>query len=118
MTALKWGRRPCDHTAELQAIRHSLTVINRKLDSMSEQQADIDAATAALTALTGDVAANVAQLVNTDIPAIRAALAALPAAVDTTALDAAVAAAQGTASSLDASVSGVTGLVPPAPPAP
>jgi hypothetical protein len=117
--ALRWGRRPCDRTAELKAIRQSLTVINTKLETVMSQQADIDAATAALTALTGDVATNVAQLVNTDIPAIRAALAALPAAVDTTALDAAVAAAQGTAASLDASVSGVAGLVPPAaPPAP
>ena len=117
--AFKWGRRPCDHSGELQAIRRSLTVIERKLDAMSQQQEDINAATAALTALTGDVAVNVAQLVNVDIPAIQAALAAMPAAVDTTALDAAVAAAQGTASSLDASVSGVIGLVPPpSPPAP
>lgn len=80
---------------------------------MSSQQGEIDAATAALTALTGDVATNVAQLVNTDIPAIQAALAALPQSVDTTALDAAVAAAADSASSLDSSVSGVTGLVPP-----
>jgi hypothetical protein len=81
------------------------------------QQDSIDLATQALTTLTGDVAANVAQL-GVDIDAIKAALAGLPASVDTTALDAAVAAAQGTASSLDSSVSSVTALAPQAPPAP
>jgi peptidoglycan hydrolase CwlO-like protein len=111
----EWGRRPCDHSAELQAIHMSLKGINTKLETVMSQQSDIDAATAALTALTGDIAANVAQL-GTDIDAIKAALAALPASVDTTALDAAVAAAQGTAASLDASVSSVTDLAPPAPP--
>jgi uncharacterized protein YoxC len=112
----EWGRRPCDHSPELQAIRKSLTALERKLDTVSEQQQSIDLATAALTALTGDVAANVAQL-GTDIDAIKAALAALPSSVDTSALDAAVAAAQGTAASLDSSVSSVTDLAPPAPPA-
>lgn len=106
-------RRPMDHqTAQ------AFAQINRKLDKLSEQQQDINAATAALTALTTDVAANVTQL-GTDITAIQAALAALPASVDTTALDAAVAAAQNTAASLDASVQQVTALAPPpaAPPA-
>jgi hypothetical protein len=104
---------------DLAEIKQALTGINTKLETIMSQQADIDAATAALTAITGDVATNVAQLVNTDIPAIQAALAALPGTVDTTALDAAVAAAAGTATSLDSTVSSVTALAPPAvPPAP
>jgi hypothetical protein len=89
-------------------------IINNEERIMS-QQSDIDAATAALTALTGDVATNVSQLVNTDVPAIQAALSALQGqGVDTSALDAAVAAASGTASSLDSAVSGVTALTTPA----
>jgi len=94
----------------------TLEAIDRKLDIMSQQQTDIDAATAALTALTGDVATNVNQLVTVDVPAIQAAIAALPASVDTTALDAAVTAAGSTATSLDGAVSSVTALTsPPAP---
>lgn len=90
-----------------------LDAIDKKLEIVLSQQSDVDAATAALTAMTTDVATNVAQLVNTDIPAIQAALAALPSSVDTTALDAAVAAAAGTTSSLDTAVSSVTSLAPP-----
>ena len=97
----------------------TLEAIDRKLDIMSQQQGEIDAATAALTALTGDVAANVTQLVTVDVPAIQAAIAALPASVNTDALDAAVAAAGGTVSSLDGAVSSVTALTQPVtPPAP
>src|ERR1019366_1898478 len=88
----------------------ALSTILTKQEILMTQQSDIDAATAALT---GDVATNVAQLVNVDVPAIQAALAALPQSVDTTALDAAVAAASGTASSLDTSVSSVTALTSP-----
>lgn len=112
-----------DHDrALLREILASLKTLDRKVDKIMTAQSDIDAATAALTALTGDVATNVGQLVNTDIPAIKAALAALPASVDTTALDAAVAAAEGTAASLDTAVGDVTALEPapaptPAPPA-
>ena len=91
----------------------ALESILKNQEIIMTQQSDIDAATAALTALTGDVATNVAQLVNVDVPAIQAALAALPASVDTTALDAAVAAAAGTAASLDTSVSDVTALTSP-----
>ena len=91
----------------------ALSTILTKQEILMTQQSDIDAATAALTAVTGDVATNVAQLVNVDVPAIQAALAALPQSVDTTALDAAVAAASGTASSLDTSVSSVTALTSP-----
>ena len=91
----------------------ALGTIDRKLDIVSQQQSDIDAATAALTALTGDVATNVTQLVTVDVPAIQAAIAALPASVDTTALDAAVAGAAGSVSSLDTAVSDVTALTTP-----
>lgn len=99
-----------------QQIITALARILANQEKIMSSQSDIDAATAALTALTGDVATNVAQLVNVDVPAIQAALAALPAGVDTTALNAAVSAAQDTASSLDSSVSSVTALTsPPAP---
>ena len=91
----------------------ALSTIIDTQETIMSSQSDIDAATAALTAITGDVATNVAQLVNVDVPAIQAALAALPAGVDTTALDAAVAAASGTAASLDTSVSDVTALTSP-----
>lgn len=102
-----------------QQIITALATILANQEKIMSSQSDIDAATAALTAITGDVATNVAQLVNVDVPAIQAALAALPASVDTTALNAAVTAAQETASSLDTSVAGVTALTsPPAPPAP
>jgi hypothetical protein len=100
--------------AVAEEIRTALGTITTKLETIMTQQSDIDAATAALTALTGDVATNVNQLVNVDVPAIQAAIAALPASVDTSALDAAVAAAQGTASSLDTAVSDVTALTTPA----
>ena len=90
----------------------ALSQILTKQETIMSQQSDIDAATAALTAITGDVSTNVAQLL-TDVAAIQAALAALPQSVDTTALDAAVAAAAGTASSLDTSVSSVTALTTP-----
>ena len=100
----------------------TLGTITRQLETVMTQQSDIDAATAALTALTGDVATNVNQLVTVDVPAIQAAIAALPASVDTTALDAAVTAAGGTATSLDTAVSNVTALtspsVPPVTPTP
>jgi hypothetical protein len=96
-----------------EEILAALETLTRQQETIMTQQSDIDAATAALTALTGDVATNVNQLVNVDVPAIQAAIAALPASVDTTALDAAVAAAQGTASSLDTAVSDVTALTTP-----
>lgn len=88
--------------------------IEYKLGVIMTAQQDIDAATAALVALTGDVATNVAQL-GTDLANIQAALANIPAAVDTTALDAAVANAAATQANLDASVKGVTDAVPAAP---
>ena len=96
---------------------HMLIRIIENQEKIMTAQSDIDAATAALTALTGDVATNVNQLVNVDVPAITAAIAALPASVDTTALDAAVAAASGTAASLDSAVASVTAITsPPAAP--
>lgn len=91
--------------------------IEYKLGVLMTTQEDIDAATAALVALTGDVATNVAQL-GTDLANIQAALANIPPTVDTTALDAAVANASNTQANLDASVKSVTDAVPAAPAAP
>lgn len=101
-----------------ESTHHMLIRILENQEKIMTAQSDIDAATAALTALTGDVATNVTQLVNVDVPAINAAIAALKAqGVDTTALDAAVAAASGTASSLDSAVGQVTAISsPPAAP--
>lgn len=79
------------------------------------QQSDIDAAAQDILSLLSDVQGDVTAL-GTAITAIQAALAALPASVDTTALDAAVAQIATVQASLDAGVSAVTNVVP-APPA-
>jgi hypothetical protein len=96
----------------LNAVVDRLREQDRKLNDIMATQAELDAATAALTTLGTNVAGNVAQL-QTDVAAIQALLAAPQ--LDTTALDAAVASVANTASSLDASVSSVTALVPAAP---
>lgn len=70
-------------------------------------QAELDAATQALTVLTTDVATNVAQL-QTDVTNLQALLN--QPTLDATALDAAVAAAANTASNLDAAVASVTAI--------
>lgn len=80
-------------------------------------QASIDAATAAFTSMEADDAAQVAQLI-ADFGALTTLIQNLPASVDTTALDAALAKAQATAKGLDPAVASITGLTPPpAPPA-
>jgi cob(I)alamin adenosyltransferase len=98
-----------EHHVNCSAIMDSLHELHRKVDKIMTVQADIDAATAALTVLTTDVANNVAQL-QTDVTNIQAQLAALPGTVDTSALDAAVSAAANTAANLDAAVAQVTAL--------
>lgn len=93
----------------LNAISEQIQFQDRKLDKIMATQAELDAATAALTALTGGVATDVAQL-GTDLAAIQALLQA--DTLDASALDAAVANAANTQASLDAAVAGVTSLVP------
>lgn len=79
------------------------------------QQSDIDAAAQDILSLLSDVQGDVTAL-GTAVTAIQAALAAVPASFDTTALDAAVAQIATVQASLDAGVSAVTNMVP-APPA-
>lgn len=89
----------------------SLHELHRKVDKIMATQAELDAATQALTVLTTDVATNVTQL-QTDVANIQALLN--QPTLDASALDAAVAAAANTASNLDAAVGSVTALAPPA----
>jgi hypothetical protein len=85
----------------------SLHELHRKVDKIMATQAEIDAATQALTVLTTDVATNVAQL-QTDVANLQALLN--QPQLDATALDAAVAAAADTAANLDAAVQSVTAI--------
>jgi uncharacterized phage infection (PIP) family protein YhgE len=77
-------------------------------------QDDINAAVAQIQATMADVSAQVTQL-GADAQAIKDAIAALPAGVDTTALNDAVTRLAGTQAALDTAVSTVTAAVPPAP---
>jgi hypothetical protein len=93
------------------SFRKEFSEINRKLNIIMATQAELDAATAALTAVSTDIATNVTQL-GTDVAAIQALLA--QPNLDATALDAAVAAIAATQANLDTAVSGVTSLAPAA----
>jgi peptidoglycan hydrolase CwlO-like protein len=105
--------------ATLGAVRALLVQITENqekiMSEMSQQQADVNAANQAILALLADIQAGVATL-NTAVPALQAAIGSLPANVDTTALDAAVAQIAQTRANLDSAVSSVSGLVPPAAP--
>lgn len=99
--------------ADIQRTVHAL---NAKADQLMSQQdqidADVQAIAAALTAVQGDAATLV-----TDVTAIAAKIAA-GETVDTSALDALVASAQGVQSAVDSATASVTALAPPpAPPA-
>jgi peptidoglycan hydrolase CwlO-like protein len=85
------------------------------MSEMSQQQADVNNANQAILALLADIQAGVATL-NTAVPALQAAIGSLPASVDTTALDAAVAQIAQTRANLDSAVSSVSGLAPPVTP--
>lgn len=85
----------------------------RKMGAIMAAQDDVNAAVAQINATMQDVAAQVTQL-GTDADAIRAAIANLPPEVDTTELNAAVAAMTATQQSLDQAVTGVTDALPPA----
>lgn len=105
--------RKCRHEVDLSEIMDSLHSLHRKVDVIMTVQSDIDAATQTLNTLVTDVATNVSQL-QVDVTAIQTALNNLPPSVDTSALDTAVANAATTAANLDAAVSNVTALAPPA----
>lgn len=112
-------------SATLTAIQNQLTVLNRKVDHLSSQQAQLDADVQALTAVLGDVATQTTSL-GTDLKAIAAEITALQQQianaqpVNLDALNALVTTAQSTQSGLDTAVSTATGMVPapPAPPVP
>jgi hypothetical protein len=91
----------------LRSIKDELILLDGKLNKIMVTQAELDAATQALTVLTGDVATNVAQL-QTDVANLKTLLQ--QPALDATALDAAVTAAANTAANLDAAVQSVTAI--------
>lgn len=106
-----WVTR-ADLRALEQRLDQRLSQIDAKLGVIVAAQDDINAAVAQIQATMTDVGNQVAQL-GTDVAAIQTALANLPANVDTTALDAAVAGLATTQQNLDAAVTSVTNIVPP-----
>ena len=101
-----------DFRTQLIALEQRL---NEKIGAIMASQDDINAAVSQINAFASDITAQVTQL-GTDVTNIQAEIAALNGqGVDTTALNAAVASLAGTQQSLDASVSSVGSLVPPAP---
>jgi ABC-type transporter Mla subunit MlaD len=101
----------------IHALQEMEQRLNQKLEKIMAADDDIKAAVSQMQTTMADVQAQVTQL-GTDVTTIQAALAALPQNVDTTQLNAAVAQLAQTQANLDTAVGGVTGLVPPAPPAP
>ena len=101
--------------ATLDQILSAVKTANLKLDVLMSQQDDIDtdvrAIADALAAVQGDAATLV-----TDVTAIAAKIAA-GQPVDTSALDALVATAQGVQSAIDSATASVTALANPVPPA-
>ena len=103
---------------ELARIHNELAQINRKLDHMSDQQAELDTDIATLTAVVTDVSAQTATL-GTDLTAVAAEIADLQAQVlagqpvNLAGLTELVTAAQASQTALDAAVTTATGLVPP-----
>lgn len=117
MDGLDWGRRHCDHAGELQAIRQSLTDIDRKLETIMTTQDDINAAVAEDNSLLTDL--------GTQVQAVSAAQAAFAAeitslqgqGVDTSGLVTANAALAAAQAPLDAAVAALTAASAPAAPA-
>jgi methyl-accepting chemotaxis protein len=102
-----WFNLPWQVTQIYNAVKRLETL-------MTEQQADINSATAAITGLLTDISTQVADLA-TDLTSLQAELQA-GGPVSTTALDSAVAQVQATQAALDSGVSAITGLAtPPAP---
>jgi hypothetical protein len=115
---LDWGRRHCDHSGELRAIREFLTDIDRKLETIMTTQDDINAAVAEDNSLLTDL--------GTQVQAVSAAQAAFATeitslqgqGVDTSGLVTANAALAAAQAPLDAAVAALTAAsAPAAPPA-
>lgn len=98
----------------LHAIRDMEARITHKLEKIMAGQDSINTADQAIVGLLTDMAGDISTI-GTAVTAIQAALAALPASVDTTQLDADVAKIADAQTSLDAAASSVAGVVPPAP---
>lgn len=86
--------------------------LSQKLERIMAAQDDVNAVAARIETVATDIQAKV-DLIGTDVAAIKAALAALPPDVDTTALDSAITDLEGHAADLDTAVDSVSGLVPP-----
>lgn len=88
--------------------------LNQKLEAIMAAQDDVNAAGQAILGLLADMQTDIATI-GTGVQAVIAALAALPASVDTTQLNADVAQIQAAQQSLDAAAASVANVVPPAP---
>jgi hypothetical protein len=100
---------------EHQAHDAKLDKILANQETIMAGQASIDAAVAAIQATQANEAAAATQL-GTDVTAIKGLLTAGGTPLNTTALDAAVAAAPASDSTLTTAVAGVTALASPVPP--
>lgn len=89
--------------------------LSQKLERIMAAQDDVNAAGEAILGLLNDMQADITTI-GTGITAIQAALAALPAEVDTTQLNADVAQIAQAQANLDAAASSVANVVPPAQP--
>jgi hypothetical protein len=89
-----------------------LSDIVSKLGAIMASQDDIDAAVAQINTTMADLQSQTAAI-GTDVTNIQNALNALPAEVDTSALNAAVASLAQNQANLDASVGGLNNVVPP-----
>lgn len=92
-----------------------VNAILKNTEKIMTAQDDINAAVAQIGTTMTDIKNQVTQL-GTDVTAIQAEIGKLPASVDTTALNQAVAQLAQTQASLDTAVGTVSGLVPPPPP--
>ncbi|HEY1705621.1 MAG TPA: hypothetical protein VGG75_38535 [Trebonia sp.] len=100
----------------LQAMEQRLTEkLEIIMSEQSQQQIDVNNAGTAIIALLTDMQADISTI-GTGVASITAALAALPASVDTTQLDADVAQIAAAQASLDAAAASVANAVPPVTP--
>lgn len=93
-----------------------LRTLNRKVERMSDQQAELDSDVQALTGVVSDVASQSTQI-GTDLSAIEAWIAAQPAntPVDLSGLTSLVQTAQSSQQTLDSAVGQLTAAVPASP---
>lgn len=108
-------RHAPSEAATLESIHFMLIRILENQEKIMATQDDIDAAVAQINTTMTDLQ-NQSAAIGTDVTAIQAALAALPPSTDTSALNAAVASLAQNQAALDASVGGLSAVVPPAAP--